>query len=250
MALGAMPHASAVRVHPAHIFATMTRSALESVVSSSKTLTPGSSVNVLPQMSDRVEKVHEDFNNRVGKCQVLVALSTDMRKLQEQESQGSKVKGKMAKTHGKLDASGDMFSEEQQVNDLYHRTMDVLLAEESFTPPQFIALSRLREIDRACKMSELASLIFTSPTVMTGIVDRLVNLGMMKRNFDDRDRRVVLLTITELGKSAISSIHERLRDMAKRFSGCISASDREASVRVRRKYTEFLTEELRSLEAK
>jgi DNA-binding MarR family transcriptional regulator len=150
----------------------------------------------------------------------------------------------------KLDAGRDLFSKEQEVNNLYHRTMEVLLAEESLTPPKFMTLSRLHEIDRACKMSELAGLIFMSPAVMTGIVDRLVNLGMMKRNFNDRDRRVVLLTITERGKSALSRIHERLRDMAKRFSECISASDREAAVRVRRRYAEFLTEELKSLEAK
>jgi DNA-binding MarR family transcriptional regulator len=200
--------------------------------------------------SGHVEKVHEDFDNRVGKCQVLVALSTDIRKLQERESRGSKVKGKMAKTHRKLDAGGDVVRTEQQVNNLHHRTMAVLLAEESLTPPQFMTLSRLHEIDRACKMSELAGLIFMSPAVMTSIVDRLVNLGMMKRNFDDRDRRVVLLTITERGESALSRIYERLRDMTNRFSVCISATDWEAAMHVGRKYAEFLTEELKSLEVK
>jgi DNA-binding MarR family transcriptional regulator len=154
----------------------------------------------------------------------------------------------MAKTHRM--PYGDMVNTEQQANNLHHRAMAVLLAEESPTPPQFMTFGRLHEIDRACKMSELGALLFTSPAVMTGIVDRLVNLGMMKRNSDDRDTRVVLLTITERGESAFSRIHERLQGMAKRFSECISASDQEAAMRVRRKYTEFLTEELRSLGAK
>lgn len=66
---------------------TVARGALETVVTSSGTLAPVSSVSVLSQMSGRVEKVYANYNDVVKKGQVLASINTDMLELQRKEAQ-------------------------------------------------------------------------------------------------------------------------------------------------------------------
>jgi HlyD family secretion protein len=70
-------------------FATVGRTSIESVVTSTGTLSPVSKVSVLAQMTGRVEKVHADYNDRVHRGQVLAALNTDMLRLEEQQALAS-----------------------------------------------------------------------------------------------------------------------------------------------------------------
>ena len=83
--------------------ATVGRASIESVVTSSGTLSPVSSVSVLSQMSGRVEKVYADYNDRVRKGDVLIALNTDMLKLQELQSAASVRKAKANRDLAALD---------------------------------------------------------------------------------------------------------------------------------------------------
>ncbi len=144
----------------------------------------------------------------------------------------------------------DFFAVEQEVNNVFHRMIDVLLAAEKLTPPQFICIERLREMNRPCKMSELADSIFMNPAVMTGVVDRLTDLDFIRRNLDESDRRVILLTLTAQGLRVLSRVDGKLRILARRFTALIPRADLDATVRVRRKYAEFLREELKSLKEK
>ena len=163
-------------------------------------------------------------------------------------SRGSQAEQETVQSKANTDQ--DLFTREQEVNNLHHRAMDLLLAAEGLTPPQFVALIRLREIDRPCKMSELSRATFMSPAVMTGLMGRLIKRGLVKRNFDERDRRLVLITITARGRAAISHIDERLRHLSRRFSELISESDKVVALRVLDKYVEFLGEELKLLKGK
>ncbi len=138
----------------------------------------------------------------------------------------------------------DFFTAQREIGLLYRLTMDSLLAAEGLTPPQFIAVSELRRLGRASKISELGRMVFMSPAVMTGMVDRLIRRRLVRRNFDDRDRRVILLTLTERGSAALSRIDERLREVARRFERRISTSERTVTLRVLRRYADFLHERL------
>jgi len=68
---------------------TISRGDIESIVSSSGTLEAVSTVSILSEMSGRVEKVYADYNDTVKKGQVLVALNTDMLRLEEKEYRAS-----------------------------------------------------------------------------------------------------------------------------------------------------------------
>jgi HlyD family secretion protein len=76
----------------AYDFATVARGNLESLVSASGSLEPVSTVNVLARMSGRAEKVNVDFNDRVQKGEILVALDTSMLALQRQQAAAAVAK--------------------------------------------------------------------------------------------------------------------------------------------------------------
>lgn len=80
---------SEVQKNLRYTFGMVTRGSIEQIVSSSGSLEPVSTVNVLAQMSGIVEKVNTDFNDTVRKGQVLVVLNTDMLKLQKKEKLAS-----------------------------------------------------------------------------------------------------------------------------------------------------------------
>lgn len=80
---------SSATMAKAYEFSTASRGTLETLVTSSGTLAPVSTVSVLSQMSGRVEKVFADYNDRVTKGQVLVTLNTDMLQLELKEAQAN-----------------------------------------------------------------------------------------------------------------------------------------------------------------
>jgi HlyD family secretion protein len=75
-------------------FGAVTKGSIEKTVSSSGNLEPESEVNVLSEMSGRVEKVNADYNDKVVQGQVLVQINTDMLKLSELEQEANVKKGK------------------------------------------------------------------------------------------------------------------------------------------------------------
>jgi DNA-binding MarR family transcriptional regulator len=85
---------------------------------------------------------------------------------------------------------------------------------------------------------------FLTPAAATGIVDRLIHLGLVERKFDESDRRVILLALTPQGETTMAAIENKIRAMMKRFYDSISKNDRAASLRMFRKLREFLKEEL------
>jgi HlyD family secretion protein len=70
-------------------YTTIGRGSIESVVSSSGTLSVVSSVGVLAQMSGRLEKVNVDYNDKVKAGEVLATINTDLLKLQAKVAQAA-----------------------------------------------------------------------------------------------------------------------------------------------------------------
>jgi len=63
---------------------------------------------------------------------------------------------------------------------------------------QFAVLRFLRR--GPMRMTELAELTGTSSANVTGMIDRLVERGVVERKNDTKDRRVVLVSLTETGR--------------------------------------------------
>lgn len=87
------------------------------------------------------------------------------------------------------------------------------------TGPQFYMLHLLAEL-QPVKSTVLAEKMDVKPSAITVMIDRLVQSGFASRHPDEHDRRVVLVRLTESGRSAMEKLNGIRRDMIKQlFSG-------------------------------
>jgi len=70
-------------------FTTIAKGSIESTVTSTGTLAVDSSVDVLAQMSGRIEKVYVDYNSSVKKGELLATINTDLLKLEAKAAQAN-----------------------------------------------------------------------------------------------------------------------------------------------------------------
>ena len=82
--------------------------------------------------------------------------------------------------------------------------------EFDLAPQQMIALRMLGAGPR--KMSELAQALFCDNSNVTGIVDRLEERGLVRREAAEGDRRVKLLVLTEEGEWMREQITKRMAE--------------------------------------
>jgi HlyD family secretion protein len=75
-------------------YATIRRGSLEKTVSSTGTLQPVSTVDVLAQMNGKIELVYVDYNDTIKKGQILAELNTDMLQLEREQQIASVTKAR------------------------------------------------------------------------------------------------------------------------------------------------------------
>ena len=71
-------------------------------------------------------------------------------------------------------------------------------------------------------MSQLARRLDISESAATDVADRLVRQGLAERRADLRDRRVVVLALSEEGRQIIGRIERQRRKMAESILGALS----------------------------
>lgn len=86
-----------------------------------------------------------------------------------------------------------------------------LASDHSVTVPQLTALTKLNDLG-PMMLKSLAAEIYLSPSTCVGIVDRLENKGLVRRERSTQDRRQVFLYLTERGKSAVANSPSPLHD--------------------------------------
>ena len=144
----------------------------------------------------------------------------------------------------------EFFEVQNELRSLFARHVENIVRTGGVTTHQAMTLKMLKTRDQMCKMSDIAAMQFLTPAAATGIVDRLIHLGLVERNFDENDRRVILLALTPAGEKKLSVVEKRLKDTMQRFLERVSESDRAASLRMFRKLKEYLKEELNALKKK
>ncbi|HHC09221.1 MAG TPA: MarR family transcriptional regulator [Actinobacteria bacterium] len=125
-----------------------------------------------------------------------------------------------------------------EVMELFRRLSLVLrrnatrrLADLGLTPPLAIALHHL---DEPIAMGVLAERLSCDASYVTGLADRLEELGLAERRVDPTDRRVKQLALTEEGRRFRAEARERLYDGAV-FLADLDADELEAFARILRK---------------
>ena len=99
------------------------------------------------------------------------------------------------------------------------------LSRGKITLPQLWVLEYLSR-QGSSPMNHLARFLKVSRPATTGLVDRLILQGLVKREEDKSDRRVVRVTVTPKGRKIIANIWEQKRRTFVRAFGQISPQDR------------------------
>ena len=92
--------------------------------------------------------------------------------------------------------------------DIYSRK---LRSQHELTSPQLVCLRTVVD-DGPLTVTEIAHKVFLSPSTVVGILDRLEARGLVKRERDTSDRRVVHIVSTANGKRIVSKAPSALQD--------------------------------------
>lgn len=118
---------------------------------------------------------------------------------------------------------------------LLHRVRDALaLCEDSIfgeygiTTEQFGVLAAVRSRGGSLRPTDLASILERSPNSISMLVDRMVKAGLVRRTRDKKDRRVVNVTLTSKGASAVEPAIPAGWDFIQKILSTLSEEQRHA----------------------
>jgi len=115
------------------------------------------------------------------------------------------------------------------------------LTEGKITLPQYISLDLL-DSDKLFKMKDIAGQLRISLPAVSGLIDRLVRLKMVKRSYDPDDRRVIYVSLTEQGKETVDKVRSARRKIITRIFSNLNSQERETYLTLIRKIKKMLYE--------
>ena len=122
-----------------------------------------------------------------------------------------------------------------QLADLLHRLTRRLrrvqaeqLAPLGLTPAQERALRMITRSEEAPRMAELADRLGIVPRSLTTVIDALEEADLVRREIDPRNRRAILLHLTERGAAVRDDLREARRRAAEDLFAPLPADDRKA----------------------
>src|ERR1700729_4588421 len=138
----------------------------------------------------------------------------------------------MSLAPGNLD--GVVYEDPIQLADVFQRLMRRLrggraerLAPLGLTPAQERALRVITRNEEPLRMTELADQLGIVPRSVTTVVDALEQAGLVRREIDPRNRRAVLLLLTDQGAAVRDELREARRRAAEDLFAPLTAGDRE-----------------------
>ena len=101
------------------------------------------------------------------------------------------------------------------------------LAPLGLTPAQERALRLITRSDEPPRMTELADRLGIVPRSLTTVIDALEEAGLVSREIDARNRRAILLRLTDRGAAVRDELREARRRAAEDLFTPLSETDRE-----------------------
>lgn len=114
------------------------------------------------------------------------------------------------------------------------------LSRGKITIPQLGVLEQL-SLRKEIPMSELAKQMNVTCPAATGLIDRLIAQGLVARQGDPEDRRVIRISLTPKGRRALNNIWDQKRRMIQEVFGQIPAADRAQYLATLEKVVEILS---------
>ena len=85
--------------------------------------------------------------------------------------------------------------------------------------------------DESLGMAELSGVLGLERSSLTGLVDRAEHRGLVVREGDPRDRRVVKVTLTPAGADAVHKFHHQLTERLEELLQDLSSTERDRFAR-------------------
>lgn len=121
------------------------------------------------------------------------------------------------------------------------------LSRGKITLPQLLALEYLARLSPGegggVPMNALAKHLGSSRPAATGLIDRLIRQGLVRRGDDARDRRVVRVEITANGRKTLARIWEQKRRAFSQVFSQVSPADRRQYLQILERVVGTLAQE-------
>jgi DNA-binding MarR family transcriptional regulator len=121
-----------------------------------------------------------------------------------------------------------------QINKWLFQQSKISVEEKAATIIQTQALSFLQKQQQA-NMRELANHLNTSFSSATQITERMVQAGFVTRTNDEKDRRLVLLHVTEQGLDQLKQMKEKRKEQMKKLLAKVDEHDVTELIRIQEK---------------
>lgn len=104
--------------------------------------------------------------------------------------------------------------------------LDRFLARYNLSQRKFFVLILLMRNPNGLKVSQLAEGTGVSCATMTGVVDGLLNAGLVTREADQQDRRAFMVEITDTGQALLDQIMPQHYQRLSRIMSLLDATER------------------------
>lgn len=111
----------------------------------------------------------------------------------------------------------------QQLIRRIHEKMETLMV-QGITGSQFFVMKNIHERGKMT-VSEVANELNVSLSAITALTDRLYKTGLIKRDRDEKDRRLVWLTITPQGEKTLQDCGVNRQEVFRKYLGDLSQED-------------------------
>lgn len=95
----------------------------------------------------------------------------------------------------------------------------------ALTLSQFVVLALLQTVNRPLSLREISDETLIPPSSMTHTIDRLVEQGLVVRAAHPTDRRTILASLTEEGRSIVERIDQERRAIFERTWGLLPEAE-------------------------
>ena len=100
------------------------------------------------------------------------------------------------------------------------------LSDKHLTPAQYLAITRLYDLKRVSQ-NQLGRMTAMDPATIQGVVQRLMGRGLLERKPDGKDRRRVLLRLTDEGRTTVEEVNGRISAINDRILQPLSRNERD-----------------------
>ena len=114
------------------------------------------------------------------------------------------------------------------------------LSKTNITSAQMIMLASIHDLGQ-CKIKTLAKGRGISPPTATGLIDRLVRAGYVKRDSDPQDRRVVMVSLTKKGENVVKGFLTTVRNRWKNILIHLTKKEQHQYLIILRKIVNILS---------